>query len=151
MPKINVYVPDDLAEQVRACGVQVSSICQAALRDEVARSEASAAVTSDMQAVVERLRGTRIESDVQDHDLGRDHGVEWAREYANWNELVNIAEHCEQDWPAESIPHELPTVTDWIRDHEHVPVPKEVEPYYEGFADGAREVYEAVKAEIYRR
>jgi ATP-dependent Clp protease ATP-binding subunit ClpA len=37
MPKINVYLPDDLAEAVREAGVPVSAICQAALEQAVRR------------------------------------------------------------------------------------------------------------------
>jgi ATP-dependent Clp protease ATP-binding subunit ClpA len=37
-PKINVYLPDDLAEQVRAAGIPVSAVCQQALADAVAAS-----------------------------------------------------------------------------------------------------------------
>jgi ATP-dependent Clp protease ATP-binding subunit ClpA len=37
-PKINVYLPDDLADQVRAAGVPVSAVCQQALADAVAAS-----------------------------------------------------------------------------------------------------------------
>ena len=38
-PKINVYLPDDLAAEVKAAGVPVSAICQQALADAVAQSE----------------------------------------------------------------------------------------------------------------
>jgi ATP-dependent Clp protease ATP-binding subunit ClpC len=37
MPKINVYLPDDLAEAVRQTGVPVSAICQRALEQAVRR------------------------------------------------------------------------------------------------------------------
>jgi ATP-dependent Clp protease ATP-binding subunit ClpA len=37
MPKINVYVPDELAEAVRAAGVPVSAVCQRALEQAVRR------------------------------------------------------------------------------------------------------------------
>ena len=37
MPKINVYLPDDLAEAVRAAGLPVSTICQRALDEAVRR------------------------------------------------------------------------------------------------------------------
>ncbi|MGV9774320.1 Clp protease N-terminal domain-containing protein [Streptosporangium sp. NPDC003464] len=37
MPKINVYLPDDLAEAVRESGVPVSAICQRALEQAVRR------------------------------------------------------------------------------------------------------------------
>src|SRR5438477_425611 len=35
MPKINVYLPDELADAVRASGVPVSTICQRALEKAV--------------------------------------------------------------------------------------------------------------------
>src|SRR5215207_4698214 len=37
MPKINVYLPDDLADAVRDTGVPVSAICQRALEQAVRR------------------------------------------------------------------------------------------------------------------
>jgi ATP-dependent Clp protease ATP-binding subunit ClpC len=39
-PKINVYLPDELAEQVRSAGIPVSAVCQQALADAVAASGA---------------------------------------------------------------------------------------------------------------
>ena len=38
-PKINVYLPDDLAAEVKAAGVPVSAVCQQALADAVATSQ----------------------------------------------------------------------------------------------------------------
>jgi hypothetical protein len=37
-PKINVYLPDDLAAEVKAAGIPVSAVCQQALADALARS-----------------------------------------------------------------------------------------------------------------
>ena len=37
-PKINVYLPDDLAAEVKAAGIPVSAVCQQALADAVAQS-----------------------------------------------------------------------------------------------------------------
>src|SRR3954465_9254901 len=37
MPKITVYLPDDLATDVKAAGISVSPICQRALEEEVKR------------------------------------------------------------------------------------------------------------------
>ncbi len=48
MPKINVYLPDALAERVRTAGLPVSAICQAAL------SEALALTVSWEEAVTEK-------------------------------------------------------------------------------------------------
>ena len=38
-PKINVYLPDDLAHEVKSSGIPVSAICQQALADAVAQSQ----------------------------------------------------------------------------------------------------------------
>ncbi|GIF17442.1 ATP-dependent Clp protease ATP-binding subunit ClpC [Actinoplanes tereljensis] len=40
MPKINVYLPDDLADAVRDSGVPVSAICQRALEQAIRRMQA---------------------------------------------------------------------------------------------------------------
>ncbi|MFI6074812.1 Clp protease N-terminal domain-containing protein [Actinoplanes sp. NPDC051343] len=49
MPKINVYLPDDLADAVRDSGIPVSPICQRALEQAVRRSQAvRQAVLSDL-------------------------------------------------------------------------------------------------------
>lgn len=41
MPKINVYLPDDLANAVRNAGIPVSAVCQRALADAVAAADGS--------------------------------------------------------------------------------------------------------------
>jgi ATP-dependent Clp protease ATP-binding subunit ClpA len=38
VPKINVYLPDDLAAEVRTAGIPVSAVCQQALADAVAQA-----------------------------------------------------------------------------------------------------------------
>ena len=47
MPKINVYLPDDLAAEVRASGVPVSAVCQQALADAVAQAQTGWAAQGD--------------------------------------------------------------------------------------------------------
>jgi ATP-dependent Clp protease ATP-binding subunit ClpA len=42
MPKINVYLPDDLAEAVRAARIPVSAVCQRALEDALQKATAAA-------------------------------------------------------------------------------------------------------------
>src|SRR5438045_3375467 len=54
MPKINVYLPDDLAEAVRASGVPVSAVCQRALAHAV-RDVKSAASHREPKLGWERL------------------------------------------------------------------------------------------------
>ncbi|TDE02015.1 type II toxin-antitoxin system CcdA family antitoxin [Jiangella asiatica] len=42
MARLNVYVPDDLAEEVKASGLNVSQVAQQALRQELDRRSAQA-------------------------------------------------------------------------------------------------------------
>jgi ATP-dependent Clp protease ATP-binding subunit ClpA len=46
-PKINVYLPDELAAEVKAAGIPVSAVCQQALADAVAVSQGVEAVGED--------------------------------------------------------------------------------------------------------
>ncbi|HEU5471875.1 MAG TPA: Clp protease N-terminal domain-containing protein [Actinophytocola sp.] len=47
MPKINVYLPDDLAEAVREAGLPVSAICQRALEQSIRRMSAIRGIALD--------------------------------------------------------------------------------------------------------
>jgi ATP-dependent Clp protease ATP-binding subunit ClpA len=55
MPKINVYLPDDLARAVREAGIPVSAVCQRALADAVAAADG--AIGGDQQAPAEQPTG----------------------------------------------------------------------------------------------
>ncbi|HEY2297945.1 MAG TPA: Clp protease N-terminal domain-containing protein [Jatrophihabitans sp.] len=60
MPKINVYLADDLAAAVKAAGIPVSSVCQHALADAVAAAggpAASSGASSGMSRVTPRAEG----------------------------------------------------------------------------------------------
>jgi ATP-dependent Clp protease ATP-binding subunit ClpA len=54
MPKINVYLPDDLADAVRGTGVPVSAVCQRALEQAVRR------MTTIRQAVLDTVDADRL-------------------------------------------------------------------------------------------
>jgi ATP-dependent Clp protease ATP-binding subunit ClpA len=56
MPKINVYLPDDLADAVRDTGVPVSAVCQRALEQAVRR------MTTIRQAVLDDVDAGRFAS-----------------------------------------------------------------------------------------
>ncbi|MCW2540774.1 MAG: peptidase [Frankiales bacterium] len=47
MPKINIYLPDDLAAAVKAAGIPVSAVCQRALTEAVAEVDAPLADPPD--------------------------------------------------------------------------------------------------------
>ncbi len=46
MPKVNVYLPDDLADAVKEAGVPVSAVCQGALKQAVRRITATREITA---------------------------------------------------------------------------------------------------------
>ncbi|MCB8914060.1 type II toxin-antitoxin system CcdA family antitoxin [Rhodococcus rhodochrous] len=48
MPKINVYLPDDLAAKVRAAELPISAICQVALREAVDQAQAEQEASTDV-------------------------------------------------------------------------------------------------------
>lgn len=54
MPKINVYLPDDLADAVRDAGLPVSSICQRALEQALRRT------TAIRQALLDDIRPEQL-------------------------------------------------------------------------------------------
>jgi ATP-dependent Clp protease ATP-binding subunit ClpC len=53
-PKINVYLPDDLANEVKTSGIPVSAVCQQALADAVAAARAGVAETPSSPGSTER-------------------------------------------------------------------------------------------------
>ena len=57
MPKINVYLPDDLADAVRQANVPVSAVCQQALEEAVRRVTAVTEVTSGKASAAFAGRG----------------------------------------------------------------------------------------------
>jgi ATP-dependent Clp protease ATP-binding subunit ClpA len=58
MPKINVYLPDDLAAAVRDTGIPVSAVCQRALADAVAAADGR--VTDSSESEQARNAGERL-------------------------------------------------------------------------------------------
>jgi post-segregation antitoxin (ccd killing protein) len=69
MARLNVYVPDELAERARACGLNVSALTQAAIAAELDRTSTSAWLDSlpsvgstvDHDAVIAALDAARDE------------------------------------------------------------------------------------------
>ncbi|MBS2961969.1 ATP-dependent Clp protease ATP-binding subunit [Actinocrinis puniceicyclus] len=69
MPKINVYVPDELAEAVKEAGIPVSAVCQRALETAVRR------VTAIREAVLTPSTGLEERSDRLTHFTQRSRTV----------------------------------------------------------------------------
>ncbi|MFD4788881.1 hypothetical protein ACFWN1_17860 [Streptomyces sp. NPDC058459] len=139
-------MPDGLAEQVRARDLPISSICQDALRKAVDLAEKKEQIMSDMQAVVERLRGTQDEERQHHVDEGRELGILWAKEYATASELRKVAEG-----DGEAYEHGVGStagIAEFYAEVENSYDPKYQEEHNDAFVLGAREVWDAVKHEL---
>ena len=75
MPKINVYLPDDLAEAVRQSGVPVSSICQRALEAAV-RDAHSITITPTFERFTPRAKAVVTKAGALASEDGVDLGSE---------------------------------------------------------------------------
>lgn len=144
MPKVNIYLPDDLAAAVRARSVPVSEVCQRALRREVERMTALENATTDAERVAERLRATRDEGTDQERREGFEDGTGWARDYASWSELVGVAELSREHWTSLAV-HD--SMEDILAEHYGRGGGRYLDrdAYAEGFVDGAVVVHDAME------
>jgi len=141
MPKVNVYLPDDLAERVKQLAVPISATCQQALTQEVRRMEAVAEATTDLEATAERLRGTIEDQDKEHRQDGREDGIEWARTWATWSELTDL-----DRWDGDIRLDDGHSLSDFIEDRDHRDIEFSTwEPYWQGFMEGALEVRDKVR------
>jgi post-segregation antitoxin (ccd killing protein) len=150
MGKVTIYVPDDLESDARAAGLPLSTLTQQAIREELARVKAKEAATADLEAVVQRLRGTIHEEEAEANRRGYADGVLWARQYANASELRYIARSFQPDDDEVFDADNISTIVDFFeREKEPTALVGVVRvrdtPYWHGFADGAEEVWAAVE------
>ncbi|MER6355680.1 type II toxin-antitoxin system CcdA family antitoxin [Streptomyces sp. NPDC001634] len=141
--RMNISVPDELAEQVRARDLPISSICQDALRKAVDLAEKKEQIMTDMQAVVERLRATQNEERQRHIDEGRELGILWAKQYATADELRQVAEGDGEDY--ERGIGSGAGIAEFYQEVENNYDEEYQEEHNDAFVEGAREVWEAVK------
>jgi post-segregation antitoxin (ccd killing protein) len=142
MAKTSIYLPDDLAEQVRAYGIPVSEVAQAALRQAVRDAEIKENAMTDIQAVADRMKGIiagQARKEQTKAERIRAVGAEWARQEADARELEYLAAY--DGPPADFL---LPTSMVFFGPGREVPGGPD-DPYWPDFQAGAREVWEAVR------
>ncbi|MFD9651761.1 type II toxin-antitoxin system CcdA family antitoxin [Streptomyces mirabilis] len=144
--RMNISVPDELAEQVRARDLPISSICQDALREAVESHDKKERTMTDIQAVVERLRGTQNEQRQRHIDEGRELGILWAKQYATADELRKVAEGDGQDY--EQGIGSSAGIAEFYAEVENDYDEEYQEEHNDAFVEGAREVWEAVKSSL---
>ncbi|SRR6266545_179238 len=84
MARVNVYLPDDLAADVKAAELSVSTICQQALTRELRMLQATKDVTFDPEQAAARLK----QSEDAAFQEGRAVGIRWATDVAPHREEV---------------------------------------------------------------
>ncbi len=138
--KTSIYLPDDLAEQVRAHGISISEVAQAALRRAIRTARAREQIVTDIERVAERLRGTVVTAERERMQEGRAYGAMWARDFATARELEDLT-------TGKIDPVDL----DLSSFYRSVDAPKtapfanpDSDPFYDGFMAAAGEVWEAV-------
>ncbi len=149
MPKVNVYLPDDLAEDVTTTGIALSRVCQRALREEVRMAHLREGLREDLQAVARRLRRLERGDQRRQRSEGYADGLRWAREEATLKELKAIDRTAAHDGSLAA--DRLPTLTRYFMAHydadppdpgdEHDP---EVSAYIAGLFAAAADIYRAV-------
>lgn len=143
--KTSIYLPDELAEQVRAHGISISEVTQAALRQAVHAAMIDQSILGDIDAVAERLRSTIDQTAKHQYEGGWRDGVLWAKQYATAGELAGLATldtravhleppHSLIDFSSSREGQKLIGVTVFTED-----------PYWNGFTKGVGEVWQAVQ------
>nr|WTB31191.1 type II toxin-antitoxin system CcdA family antitoxin [Streptomyces sp. NBC_00830] len=141
---MNISVPDQLAEQVRARDLPISAICQEALRKAVELNEKKEKTMPDLQAVAERLRQTRDEEEVKQHTEGIELGRVWAKDWATYDELKSVVEAEHFTVGQGEIWHDG-SLKDFYKEVEHHFREEYMDAHCEGFVVGAGDVWDAVK------
>ncbi|HZK89736.1 MAG TPA: hypothetical protein VFC56_06270 [Stellaceae bacterium] len=92
MPRITLYVPEELKDRMDAIGeiANWSSIAQAAFKEAVALN-ALRRNPSDMEQIIERLRVSKARVDREREGAGREFGSIWAQQVSEYDELRRIS------------------------------------------------------------
>ena len=153
MPKITVYVPDQLAERLTDATVNVSAICQEALTAELDRTDALRQLYTDdrLAAARQRLAETSVETEQDEYENGKEDGREWAIEEATHRELRLLELWTTGGgWPGPRFPEvdgqSFPTLEGWM-DHytdRYDRAMLDRHAFFRGFAEGAVEALHAI-------
>jgi hypothetical protein len=106
MPKITIELPDDLAEQVEARELPVSSICQRALKAEISHLQTiehavGIIVQVGQPGVDIGFQGRwLIEPDTDNTRAGSEEGTYWGVALTKRGRIAIYRAHVEDEWPA---------------------------------------------------
>ena len=94
MPRIQLYIPDDLKARMDTVSEQVnwSPIARKAFEDELARIARRNEMSTDLAGVVERLRASKLAAAKDATEEGFAAGQTWAKGVAQYGELRRLVE-----------------------------------------------------------
>ena len=156
MPRITVYVPDDLKARMDGAGDNLnwSAITQHAIRKAIATQTLSRNPT-DMTNVLERLRASKQRGEEGSAASGRRCGAEWARRFAEYKELrrVWIAVRDGIDINLDRLQRLIDLDQemdhhDWQSLRERCGEDRPDDAFAAGFAGAAHDVFEEVKDQL---
>ena len=155
MPRVTLYVPDDLKAQMDKVGDDLnwSGIAQRAFSEEI-RAIAVQRNLTDMTNVIERLRSSKAQFEKTELTSGRECGQTWAKEAADYDELLRVVEAFEaeklHDFSLRDLKHILDPNDLWDASYEsdfvqdHLNGPNSSQAFLRGFARGAVDIYQEV-------
>lgn len=113
MPKLTIYLPEELADQVRDADLNVSQVAQGALRASLRRQKPI--TDGDLPEILERLRETEDKEVRDSREKWRRWGVEWAKQRASVSELQAMEALAQDRWTSWRVPADH-SVRDWLHD-----------------------------------
>jgi hypothetical protein len=159
MPKVNLYVPDDLKARMDETGEAVnwSAVAQRAFREAISTHRVQKD-RSDMEHVIERLRASKERYEDKELAAGKEVGTKWAKTEAEYFELVAVASF---DPSARDREPDRDTLQ-WLIDPDGETGSREWGEFWEnyygrgepseafirGFIEGATEVYDTVAEQL---
>ena len=160
MPRVTLYVPDDLKARMddAAEAVNWSAVAQRAFREAIfthfVRKD-----HSDMEKVIERLRASKERFETRQFAAGKEAGSKWAKTDAEYDELAAVAaldaeahEHSDIgpddlqqviDPDGETLPHEW---AEFWENHYGRGTPSGA--FIRGFMKGATEIHDEIADQL---
>lgn len=159
MPRVTLYVPDDLKTRMDAVGEALnwSAVAQRAFREAISTHHVEKD-HSDMENVIERLRASKERFEAAELEAGKRAGSQWAKAKAEYHELAAVADFDVDDYEGDLDSDAFERLIDpegevyprdwqdfWKRHYSHG-TPSDS--FIRGFIEGATEVYNEIAAQL---
>jgi hypothetical protein len=160
MPRVTLYVPDELKARMDGAGEAMnwSAVAQRAFREAISTHHVRKD-DSDMENVIERLRASKQRFEARQLESGKEIGRKWAKMEAEYHELAALAEFDVDIYPDNTKidPELLANVIDpdgenpreweeFWEDHYGVDTPSDA--FLRGFIEGATEVFKEIADQL---